>query len=206
MTVALETVLARAGLRVTAGEFLSLVEDAARRLSAPQTDPAAHFTEQERGALIEAGLDLAPMGEQEPDPRARAVAGQAVLRDTAVSVQQAAELLGVDTSRVRHRIGDRRLIGWKDRGGWRLPAWQFTDEDVLPGLETVLAAMPADQPDLVLANFMTTPQEDLELGDHTAGDHPAGDRDHTVSPRDWLLAGGSAQRVAELASTIGTPA
>lgn len=194
MTVALETVLARAGLRVTAGEFLSLVEDAARRLTAPQTDPAAHFTEQERGALAEAGLDLAPMGEDESDPRARAVAEQAVLRDTALSVPRAAERLGVDASRVRHRIGDRRLIGWKDRGGWRLPAWQFSDDDVLPGLETVLAAMPADQPDLVLANFMTTPQADLELGDRP------------VTPREWLLAGGGAQRVADLAAAIGTPA
>lgn len=194
MTVALETVLARAGLRVTAGEFLSFVEDAARKLTAPQTEPAAHFTEQERDALAEAGMDLAPMGEHEADPRARAVAEQAVLRDTAFTVARAAERLGVDASRVRHRIGDRRLIGWKDRGGWRLPAWQFSDDDVLPGLETVLAAMPADQPDLVLANFMTTPQLDLDLDDRPA------------SPREWLLAGGSAQRVAELAAAIGTPA
>lgn len=194
MTVALETVLARAGLRVTAGEFLALVEDAARKLTAPQTEPAAHFTEQERSALTEAGLDLSPLDEQDSDPRARAVAEQAVLRDTALTVPRAAALLGVDASRVRHRIGDRRLIGWKDRGGWRLPAWQFTDDDVLPGLETVLAAMPADQPDLVLANFMTTPQLDLDLDERP------------VSPREWLLAGGSAQRVAELAAALGTPA
>jgi hypothetical protein len=194
MTVALETVLARAGLRVTAGEFLALVEDAASKLTAPQAEPTAHFTEQERSALTEAGLDLSPLDEQDSDPRARAVAEQAVLRDTALTVQRAAALLGVDASRVRHRIGDRRLIGWKDRGGWRLPAWQFTDDDVLPGLETVLAAMPADQPDLVLANFMTTPQLDLDLDERL------------VSPREWLLAGGSAHRVAELAAALGTPA
>lgn len=194
MTVALETVLARAGLKVTVNEFLSLVEDAAKRLTSPQTDPAAHFSEQERTALGEAGLDLTPQGATEGDPRARAVAEQAVLRDTALSVQQAADRIGVDTSRIRHRISDRRLIGWKDRGGWRLPAWQFTDKDVLPGLETVLTAMPADQPALVLANFMTTPQEDLALAERPA------------NPREWLMAGGGAQRVAELASAIGTPA
>ena len=194
MTVPLETVLARAGLRVTATEFLSLVEDAAKRLTTPQVDPAAHFSDTERAALSEAGLDLSPLSETEADPRARTVAEQAVLRDTALSVSQAAERIGVDSSRIRHRIAERRLVGWKDRGGWRLPAWQFTDNDVLPGLEVVLAAMPADQPALVLANFMTTPQEDLELGDRPA------------SPREWLLAGGSARRVAELASAIGTPA
>ncbi|MFR9730105.1 DNA-binding protein [Saccharopolyspora sp. MS10] len=194
MTVALETVLARAGLRVTAAEFLSLVEDAAKRLITPQVDPSAHFTAAEREALGEAGLDLAPLAAEEADPRARTVAEQAVLRDTALSVNQAAERIGVDSSRIRHRIGDGRLIGWKDRGGWRLPAWQFSDDDVLPGLETVLTGMPQDQPALVLAKFMTTAQDDLELGDRP------------VSPREWLLAGGSARRVADLASAIGTPA
>lgn len=195
MTVALlETVLARAGLKVTAHEFLSLVEDAARKLTPVQPDPAAHFTDAQRAALGDVGLDLSPFGEDEADPRARMIAEQAVLRDTALSVNQAADRVGVDTSRIRHRIGSGRLIGWKDRGGWRLPAWQFTDTDVLPGLEIVLAAMPDDQPALVLANFMTTPQDDFELNDRP------------VSPRDWLMAGGSPQRVAALASAIGTPA
>ncbi len=193
MTVALETVLARAGLRVTAQEFLSLVEDAAKRLTPVQADPAAHFTESERNALSAAGLDLSTFDEGEADPRARTVAERAVLRDTALSVGQAATRIGVDGSRIRHRVASRHLIGWKDRGGWRLPAWQFTEDDVLPSLETVLAAMPADQPTLVLANFMTTPQDDLLLGDRP------------VSPREWLIAGGDARRVAELASVVGTP-
>ncbi|MGW3468706.1 DNA-binding protein [Saccharopolyspora sp. NPDC000995] len=194
MSAALETVLARAGLKVTANEFLTLVEDAAKKLTSPQVDPGAHFTEVERLALTEAGLDLTPLSDSEADARARTVAEQAVLRDTALSVTQAADRVGVDSSRIRHRISERRLIGWKDRGGWRLPAWQFSDTDVLPGLDVVLALMPVDQPALVLANFMTTPQEDLEIGDRPA------------SPRDWLLAGGDPQRVAELAATIGTPA
>ncbi|MHA6799175.1 DNA-binding protein [Bounagaea algeriensis] len=194
MTAALETVLARAGLRITATEFLSLVEDAAKRLTTPQADPAAHFTDDERAALAEAGLDLNPLGGTEPDPRARTVAEQAVLRDTALSVGQAAERLGVDASRIRHRIGERRLIGWKDRGGWRLPAWQFGDRDVLPELESVLTAMPLDQPALVLANFMTTPQQELELGETP------------VSPREWLLAGGDPRPVAALAAHLGEPA
>ena len=137
MTAPLETVLARAGLKVTADEFLSLVEDAAKKLTAPQVDPAAHFSDAERAALSDVGLDLSPLSETEADPRARTVAEQAVLRDTALSVNQAAERIGVDSSRIRHRIAERRLVGWKDRGGWRLPAWQFTDNDVLPGLEVV---------------------------------------------------------------------
>lgn len=194
MTMALEHVLAKAGLRVTADEFLSLVEDVARRLAPPHPEPATYFTPEQQVALTEVGLDLGGQREDDFEPRARQLAAQAVLLDTALTVGDAARVLDVDTSRIRHRLAAGRLAGWKDRGSWRLPAWQFTDNGVLPGLEVVLAAMPEDQPPLVLAGFMTTPQEDLQIGD-TPG-----------TPRAWLLAGGDPRRVAAQASVLGTPA
>lgn len=194
MTVALETVLAKAGLRVDPDEFLSLVEDAARRLTPPHPDPGGYFTADQRDALRDVGLDLSPLRDDEIDGRARAVAEQAVLHDSALTVGEAARTIGVDNSRVRHRLLARRLMGWKDRGGWRLPAWQFTENGVLPGLEQVLAALPADQPALVVAAFMTTPQEDLMA------------RSRAITPCEWLLAGGDPQRVARLAAMLGTPA
>lgn len=194
MNFALETVLAKAGLRVTATEFLSLVEDAARRLAPPHPEPAAYFTPDQREALAEVGLDLAPQRETDADPRARAVAAHAVLRDSALTVADVARRLRVDPSRIRHRIAAGRLLAWKDRGGWRLPSWQFTDDAVLPGLERIIAALPDDQPQLVVAGYMTTPQEDLLI----AGT--------PTSPRDWLLAGGDPQRIVARASVIGTPA
>lgn len=193
MTASLRTALARAGLRVDTDEFLELVEDAAHRLAPTDPDPAAYFTDSQRTALADVGLDLAPLRPDERDPRARTVALQAVLRDTALTVPGAAERINVDTSRIRHRLAEGRLAGWKDRGGWRLPVWQFTNDGVLPGLETVLAAVPADQPALVVAGFMTTPQTDLP----TSGE-PA-------TPRDWLLAGGDPAAVARIARTLGTP-
>jgi len=191
---ALRSALARAGLRVEADEFLSLLEDATRRLSPADPRPADYFTLDQRAALAEVGLDLAPQRAGERDPRARAVALQAVLRDTALTVAGAAERLGVDTSRIRHRLAAGRLIGWKDRGGWRLPVWQFTDTDVLPGLEEVLAAVPADQPPLVVAGFMTRRQAEL-----TVSGSPA-------TPRDYLLATGDPAPVARLVAVLGTPA
>lgn len=194
MTVALEAVLAKAGLRVDPAEFLSLVEDAARRLTRPHPEPDEYFTVDQRTALTEVGLDLSPLREDETDGRARAVAEQAVLHDSALTVGEAASLVGVDTSRIRHRLLARRLTGWKARGGWRLPAWQFGEHGVLPGLEQVLAALPSDQPALVVAAFMTTPQEDLMA------------RARAISPREWLLAGGDPRRVARLAAMLGTPA
>lgn len=194
MSIPLENVLARAGLRVSPGQFLNLVEDAARQLSPPNPNPADYFTPDQRAALTEVGLDLRPRRSDEVDSRARTVAAQAVLRDSALSVTDAAAMLGVDTSRIRHRLAAGRLVGWKDRGGWRLPAWQFTGSGVLPGLETVLAAIPDDQPPLVVAAFMTTPQVDLPISGRPA------------TPRQWLLAGGDPERVAELAHVLGTPA
>ncbi|MFC0545506.1 DNA-binding protein [Kutzneria chonburiensis] len=194
MTMALETVLAKAGLRVTADEFLSLVEDVARRLAPPHPEPATYFTPEQQVALTDVGLDLGGLREDDFEPRARALAAQTVLLDSALTVTDAARVLDVDTSRIRHRLAAGRLAGWKDRGSWRLPAWQFTDSGVLPGLEVVLAAMPDDQPPLVLAGFMTTAQPDFPLGD-SAG-----------SPREWLLAGGDPRRVAAVAAMLGTPA
>ena len=192
MSIALENVLARAGLKADANEFLTLVEDAARRLSPPNPDPSHYFSPDQRTALADVGLDLRPRDEAEPDFRARTVAAHAVLADSALSVGQAAEMLNVDDSRIRHRLKEGRLTGWKDQG-WRLPAWQFNGTGVLPGLEVVLRAVPEDQPALVVAAFMNTPQADLVISDRPA------------TPRQWLLAGGDPDQVARLVATLGAP-
>ncbi|HET6502629.1 MAG TPA: DNA-binding protein [Amycolatopsis sp.] len=193
MTASLEDVLAKAGLRVGAAEFLGLVEDVASRLSPQDPDPSHYFSPRQRAALTEAGLDLTPRTGHEPDARARTVAAQAVLTESALSAAEAARFLGIDPSRVRHKLAHRRLTGWKEAGGWRLPAWQFTPAGLLPGLEIVLSVLPADQPPLVVASFMTTRQDDLVLGDAP------------VTPREWLLAGGTPTPVAALAAVLGTP-
>jgi hypothetical protein len=194
MSPALETVLAKAGLQVSPDEFLDLVSDAARRLAPPHPEPATYFTPDQQAALADVGLDLSPSGPGDARSRTRTVVAHAVLRDSALTVAEAARQLQVDTSRIRHRLGVGRLVGWKDRGSWRLPAWQFAGSGVLPGLETVLAEIPSDQPALVVAAFMTTLQEDLLVDGEPA------------TPRDWLLAGGDPRRVADLASVLGTPA
>lgn len=192
MSLALENVLAKAGLKVDANEFLTLVEDAARRLSPPNPDPSHYFSPDQREALTDVGLDLTPRNESEPDFRARTVAAHAVLADSALTVTEAAKALGVDDSRIRHRLKEGRLTGWKDQG-WRLPSWQFAGSGVLPGLETVLRALPEDQPALVVAAFMSTPQTDLVINEHPA------------TPRQWLLSGGDPDHVARLIAMLGSP-
>src|SRR5947209_8547977 len=138
MTVALESVLAKAGLRVDATTFLGFVEEAARKFNPQHSDPALYFSPQQKDALSDVGLNLRARRARETDPRARIVAAQGVLTDSALTVNAAAKILGVDPSRIRHRLAEGALSGWKDQGGWRLPGWQFTESTVLPGLETVL--------------------------------------------------------------------
>jgi hypothetical protein len=193
MTSGLEGVLTRAGIRVSAADFLDMIEDAARKLAPQNPDPSHYFSPRQRAALTDAGLDLSPRTGEERDARARTVAAQAVLAESALTASEAAKTLSVDPSRVRHKLAAGRLSGWKDQNGWRLPAWQFDGGGALPGLAAVLAAVPADQPPLVVASFMTTPQDDLVLDGRPA------------TPRQWLLAGGHPEPVAALAATLGTP-
>lgn len=110
----------------------------------------------------------------------------AALARGSLSVEQAATLLGVDASRVRHRVRDRALYGFKIGAGLRLPTWQFEGDAPIPGLRAVLAALPTDVHPLEVAGFMTTPDPDL-----TVGDEP-------LNVRDWLLGGGDVIAVVEL--------
>jgi hypothetical protein len=192
MSVALENVLAKAGLKVDANEFLTLVEDAARKLSPPNPDPSHYFSADQRAALIDVGLDLSPHADGEADFRARTVAAYAVLAESSMTVLEAASALNIHDSRIRHRLKEGRLTGWKDPD-WKLPSWQFTGSGVLPGLETVLRALPEDQPALVVAAYMNTRQSDLVINDQPA------------TPRQWLLAGGDPDSVARLIAMLGTP-
>lgn len=114
------------------------------------------------------------------------------IRDS-ISVNDAAESLGVDGSRVRHRVADGALYGFKVGGRLRLPRWQFTEDGTpLPGLRTVLKALPDDLHPLELSGFMTTSDPDLVVSDHP------------TTPRDWLAGGGAATIVAELARGLNT--
>jgi excisionase family DNA binding protein len=113
-----------------------------------------------------------------------------------VTVEETARWLGVHPSRVRHRISDGALYGFKVGKHLRLPAWQFDradgeTPDPIPGLRTVLASLAGDAHPLEISTFMTTPDADLVIDDRP------------VSPREWLVAGGDATPVAALAAELG---
>lgn len=111
-----------------------------------------------------------------------------------ISVSQAAERLAIDASRIRHRLRDHALYGFKIGAGSRLPLWQFDDRlgTPIPGLRAVLAALPAGLHPLEVAGFMTTPDPGLTISDES------------VDPRRWLLEGGDVAMVCVVAHNLDT--
>ncbi|NUU06433.1 DNA-binding protein [Leifsonia sp. C5G2] len=136
----------------------------------------------ERLAEVEASVARGDLAELERRTRLEAVTGS-------LSAAEAAQRLGIDSSRVRHRLSKGGLIGFMIGGKRRLPAWQFTDDPkqpVLPGLSQLIAAVPADMHPASLQNFMATPQEDLLIDGRE------------VTPVEWLRLGGDPQEVVDI--------
>lgn len=136
----------------------------------------------ERLAEVEASVARGDLAELERRTRLEAVTGS-------LSAAEAAEILGIDASRVRHRLGNGSLLGFMIGGKRRLPAWQFTDDPkhpVLPGLTQVIGALPHDMHPASVQNFMTTPQEDLVIDDRQ------------VTPVEWLRLGRDPQEVVDI--------
>jgi len=124
--------------------------------------------------------------------RARtAVSHAEMVHDSIDGDAAVAELLGVDRSRISQRVAQRSLYAFMGPSGRRLyPRWQFRDHETVPGLRTVLEALPADLHPLVVRGWFTSADVDFDLD----GD--------SLSPIDWLATGGDPAVAADLASDI----
>jgi hypothetical protein len=175
MTIA--GVLAKRGITTGEGDLARALELAlGRYLSAPGSAP---LSVQQRSALLTGGLDLDATGAYEA-AATRAAVEYAALVATSLSVREAADRLGVDGSRVRHRIlaGDLWALP-ASAGRRRLPAVQFApDGGLVPGLPEVLRALPDDLHPLERSGFLTGRRPELRL------------RGRDLSPVEWLLRGG----------------
>jgi hypothetical protein len=79
-----------------------------------------------------------------------------------VSIKEAAVILGVDRSRVSRRITGNALWAFDLRGNRRIPRWQFLGDELLPGLDAIVPAIPREATPAVLNVFMHTPQPDFD--------------------------------------------
>lgn len=164
------------------------VDALSRDLRSAPDPSASRLTEAEESLLEQHGGITSPGDDVSVRKAALQSSSSNLTEQTreSLSVAQAAKLLLVDGSRVRHRVRDRALYAFKIGGGLRLPTWQFHLHDSLPGLRTLLAVLPADLHPLEVAGFMTSPDTDL-----TVDDEP-------TSPREWLLGGGDVRVVGAL--------
>jgi uncharacterized protein YidB (DUF937 family) len=104
-----------------------------------------------------------------------------------VSIKEAAAMLGVDRSRVSRRITGKALWAFDLQGSRRIPRWQFLGNELLPGLEVIVPAIPRGTTPAVLDVFMHTPQPDFD------------DR----TPIEHLAAGGDPALVAGFIADLG---
>jgi hypothetical protein len=185
-------VLRKRGIDLSDEEFAVLLDDALDGLAADvESDPSRSLTPAETAALARGGADLSPLRAEEPVPRAETAATYVALLAGGLTVAQSAARLDVDPSRVRHRLAERTLYGIRLRAGWRLPAFQFTEDGgMVPGLDRVLPAIPAHLHPLAVWRWLTMPVADLAL-DSSA-----------VTPLQWLVAGGPPAPVAALAAGL----
>ena len=76
------------------------------------------------------------------------------------SAEAAGRLLGISRQAVDKRRAAGKLLAVRVRGDWHYPAAQFDNNEVLPGIEAVIAGMPEASPWSVL-DFLLAPDEAL---------------------------------------------
>jgi len=152
--------------------------------------PTDALSQGEANALQRVGLSLEPFATSErTDPLARTVVDFMALLQSSYTTAEAAQLLGVNASRIRQKLKEHSLYAVRDEREWRLPRFQFEQRRPLPGLASVLAQCPADLNPLAVAEWFLLPNPDLESEDRDG---------EATSPRDWLLAGRPPAAVARL--------
>lgn len=177
--VSLDEVLARHNVGISGAEFLAELDADLSRV----TDPAAAPLSTAESAFLRthAGPEAGEVLDADPavlvqEARRAEVARMAGLLADSVGITEAALLLGVDRSRISQRLSAGSLWSFRLGRSRRLPRWQFTaDGRSLPGLDTVVAAIPAELAPESVAGFMNTAQPELEGRTPTA--HLAGGGD-----------------------------
>ena len=188
--------LHQVGVSMSPAELEELLLSTLREMRLPSAlpDPYREMTAEESAALERGGFSLEPIERMGPDdPIARTAARYTSLISTALTVNQAAALLGVNPSRIRQQLLDHTIYGIKVAHSWRLPLFQFDDDRLLPGVGEVFSRLDWTVHPVGIYNWFVNPDPDLQADEDQA----------PLSPRDWLRGGRSPELVAELASALG---
>jgi hypothetical protein len=115
-------------------------------------------------ALLTDGMDISPIQRQRDrlTTLTRGFIRRKSLLADALRTSQVAGLLGTSRQTPLDRLKSGTLLGLRDHGDWRFPAWQFDPggpDGVLAGLQEVLAALPGTA--FAKASWLTTPHPAL---------------------------------------------
>jgi len=153
--------------------------------------PHARLTKAQEAMLRRGGLDPDTRNHGIEDPLTLGRLTFADLVATGYSVSEAAGILDVSDARIRQRLtAERSLYGIKDGNAWSLPRFQFADAGLVRGIERVIPALPEDLHAVSLYRWFTLPSSDLIM------------HGMEQSPRDWLLGGGSVDKVVQIAAVL----
>ncbi len=166
---------------------VATVEAEPRSASAPQ------LTQGEAAMLDTAGLREEDTGAASALDRSR-IELELLMRSGSLSLEEAAKVLGVGTSRLRQRLSTsvRSIYGVKEGRSWRIPRFQIARGKLVRGFDQVVPHVRPDAHPLAVKGWFTTPHQDLVVGDD----------ERRVTPLAWLAAGHSPDDVAKLAEEI----
>jgi hypothetical protein len=108
------------------------------------------------------------------------------IAETALTREEAAELLGVTAQAITDYLAKGQLVGIKNGRAWVLPSWEFdpdVERGIVPGIARLRQAFPGGV--VSLTRWVTRPS--IDLGERT--------------PRD-ALAAGDVDKVIDVASTL----
>jgi len=106
------------------------------------------------------------------------VADYARLIESGLTTEQVGRKLHVTPTAVRKRIDEHTLWAIKDNGRWLLPALQFDEDGVIPGLDRIIRLVFVGMHPLSVCGLLTGPCPELSQGGAP------------VSLVEWLRAGG----------------
>ncbi len=132
----------------------------------------------------------------ERDPVARATAASRRKLEwiiaNSLSTAETAALLTSSANTVTRQIRAHVLYGFSINHVWLLPKFQFRGERPIRNLGLILSALNPDLHPIEVVNWFTRSSVDLVLNDTS------------VSPVDWLEAGGDPQVVIAVAQQVGS--
>lgn len=154
-------------------------------------EPARQFTSEEADVLKRGGLTLEAY-EGKDDASTQTAERYATMMALALTEDEVQRVLGVKPSRVRQRIADRSLYAIAVGKERRYPQVQFHERDLVPGIGKVLQALPEDLHPVEVESWLTSPNPDLL----------ASEEGEALSPREWLISGGSVSPLLAMAREL----